>query len=71
MVVGGQRDALAALPAIKTRYPLYRKLRGPQNHVHSCKNLAPTGIQTPKVQPIGRRYTDWANPAPTKRCLRQ
>ena len=30
MEVGGQRHALAALPAGKTRYPLYRRLGGTQ-----------------------------------------
>jgi hypothetical protein len=30
MEVDGQRHALAALPAGKTRYPLYRRLGGPQ-----------------------------------------
>jgi hypothetical protein len=30
MRVGGQRHALAALPPGKTRYPLYRRLGGPQ-----------------------------------------
>ena len=29
--VSGQRHALAALPPVKTRYPLYRRLGGPQN----------------------------------------
>jgi hypothetical protein len=27
------------------------------------KNLAPAGNQTPAVQPVARRYTDWAIPA--------
>ena len=28
--VGGQRHAPATLPPVKTRYPLYRRLGGPQ-----------------------------------------
>jgi hypothetical protein len=28
--VGGQRQALNALPLVKARYPLYRRLGGPQ-----------------------------------------
>jgi len=31
MGVGGQRHAPAALPLGKTRYPLYRRLGGPQS----------------------------------------
>jgi hypothetical protein len=30
MEVGGQRHAQAALPPVKTRYPLYRRLGRPQ-----------------------------------------
>jgi hypothetical protein len=46
--VGGQRHAPAALPPGKTRYPLYRKLGGPQKPVWTCaENLAPTGVRSP------------------------
>ena len=31
--VGGQHHAPAALPPVKTRYPLYRRLGGPQGPV--------------------------------------
>jgi len=30
MGMGGQRHAPTALPPVKTRYPLYRRLDGPQ-----------------------------------------
>jgi len=36
--VGGQRHALAALPPVKTRYPLCRRIGGPQG--------LPTGIRS-------------------------
>ena len=49
--VGGQRHAPAALPPGKTRYPLYRRLGGPQgrsgrhryvyNGINCIKSLAP------------------------------
>jgi hypothetical protein len=32
--VGGQQHAPAALPPAKTRYPLYRRLGGPQEFDH-------------------------------------
>jgi hypothetical protein len=46
--VGGQRHAPAALPPGKTRYPLYRRLGGPQGRSRQVrKTLAPTGIRSP------------------------
>jgi len=48
MGVGGQRHALAAFPPAKTRYPLCRRLGGPQGPVwKGVENLAPSGIQSP------------------------
>ena len=35
------------LPPGKTRYPLYRRLGGPQGRSGRVENLAPTGIRTP------------------------
>jgi hypothetical protein len=46
------------LPPGKTRYPLYRKLGGPQGHVR--KISPPTGFDPRSVQPVVSRYTDWA-----------
>jgi hypothetical protein len=43
--VGGQRHTPPALPQGKTRYPLYRRLGGPQGPVWTGVELAPTGIQ--------------------------
>jgi hypothetical protein len=45
MGVGGQLHASAALPPVKTRYPLYRRLGGPV--WTGAENLAPTGIRSP------------------------
>ena len=48
MRVGGQRHAVAALPPGKTRYPLYRRLGGPQGRSGQVqKILPPTGIRSP------------------------
>jgi len=35
------------LPPGKTRYPLYRRLVGPQGRSGRAENLAPTGIRSP------------------------
>ena len=35
------------LPQVKTRYPLYRRLGGPQGRSGRAENLALTGIQSP------------------------
>jgi len=48
------------LPPGKTRYPLYRRLDGPQGQSGRAENLIPTGIQSQTVQPVVGRYTDWA-----------
>jgi len=54
-----------SLPPVKTRYPLYRRLGGPQGRSGRAENLVPTGIQSRTVQPVVSRYTDWAT-RPTK-----
>jgi hypothetical protein len=46
--VGGQRHAPAALPPGKTRYPLYRRLGGPQGRPGRVRKISPpTGIRSP------------------------
>jgi hypothetical protein len=54
MGVGGQRHAPAALPPEKSRYPLYRRLGGPQGRSGQArKNLTPpTGFDPRTVQPV-------------------
>ena len=48
------------LPPGRTRYPLYRRLGGPQGRSGRAKNLVPTGIRSQTVQPVVSRYTDRA-----------
>jgi hypothetical protein len=42
--MGGQRHVPAALPLRKTRYPLNRKMGGPQGRSGDVENFAHTGI---------------------------
>jgi hypothetical protein len=45
--VGGQRQSPAALPPVKTQYPLYRRLIGPQDRSGRMRKiLSPTGIRS-------------------------
>ena len=62
--VGGQRHSPAALPAGKTRYPLHRRLGGPQGRYGRVRKiLPPPGFDSRTVQPVASRYTDCAIPA--------
>jgi hypothetical protein len=65
MRVGGQFHAPAALPPGKeTRYPLYRKLGGPQGRSGRVRKISPLpGMDPRTVQPVASRYTDYAIPA--------
>ena len=47
------------LPPGKTRYPLYRRLGGPQGRSGGAENLVPTGIRSRTVQPVVSRYNSW------------
>ena len=38
----------------KTRYPLYRRLGGPQGRSGRAENLVPTGILSRTVQPVAQ-----------------
>jgi hypothetical protein len=56
MGVGGQRHAPAALSPGKTRYPLYRRLGGPQGRsVQVRKISSPPGFDSQTVQPVASR----------------
>jgi len=59
------RPGRTLLPG-KTRYPLYRRLGGPQGRSGQVRKISPPpGFHTRNVQPIGSRYTDYAT-RPTK-----
>ena len=61
MGMGGQRHAPAALPPGKTRYPLRRRLGGPQGRSGLVRIISPPpGFDPRTVQPLASRYTDWA-----------
>jgi len=67
MGVGGQRHALAALPPGNTRYPLYRRLGGPQSRSGQVRKISPPpppGLGPWTVQPVASRYTVYDIPAP-------
>jgi hypothetical protein len=59
--VGGQRQAPATLPPEKTRYPLYRRLGGPQSQSGRVRKISPPpGFDPWTVQPVASRYSDYA-----------
>jgi len=50
-----------SLPPWKTRYPLYRRLGGPQGRSGQVRKISPPpGFNPRTVQPVASRYTDWA-----------
>jgi hypothetical protein len=58
-VVGGQRHDPAAVPPGKTRYPLYRRLGGPQSRPGRVRKMSPPPtFGPPTVQPLASRSTD-------------
>ena len=53
MGVCGQRHDPAALPPGKTRYPLYRRLCGPQGRSGRVREISPSPVFDPRtVQPV-------------------
>ena len=59
MGVGGQHHVPAALPPRKTRYPLYRRLGGPQGRSGRVRKMSPPpGFDPWTVQTVASRYTD-------------
>jgi hypothetical protein len=65
MGVGGLRHDPAAFTPGKSRYPLYRRLGGPQGRSGLVRKFPPLpGFDPRTVQPVASRYTDWAIPAP-------
>ena len=58
MGVGDQRHASTALPPGQTRYPLYRRLGGPQGRSGRMQKISsPPGFDPRTVQPVAGRYT--------------
>jgi hypothetical protein len=67
MKVGGQRHAMAALPQGMTRYPLCRRLGGPQGRSGRVLKISLQLVFDPRtVQLVASRYTDYAIPAHTR-----
>jgi len=65
-VVGGQCHAPAALPPRKTRYPLHRRLGGPQGRSGRVRKISrPQGLDPWTFQSVAISHTDWAIPAQT------
>ena len=61
--MGGQRHELTVLLPGKTRYPLYRRLGGPQGWYGLVQKISlPLGFDPQIVQPVVSRYTDRAIP---------
>ena len=59
--VRGQRQAPAFSIPRKTRYPLYRRLGGPQGRSGQVRKISlPPGFDPQTVQPVASRYTDFA-----------
>jgi len=51
------------LPPGKTRYPLYRRLGGPQDRSGRAENLVPTEIRSRTVQPVAQSLYRLSYPA--------
>ena len=51
------------LPPGKIRYPLYRRLGGPQGRSGRAENLVPTGIRFRPVQPVAQSLYRLSYPA--------
>ena len=65
--VCGQHCASTTLLPGKTRYPLYRRLGGPQGLSGQLWKISPPpGFDPRTVQPIASLYTDYAIPAHRK-----
>jgi hypothetical protein len=60
--VCGQRHAPVALSMGKTRYPLHRRLGGPQDWSGSVRKILPSPeLDLRTIQRVASRYTDCAN----------
>ena len=63
---GGEGSASRSgrsLPTGKSRYPLYRRLGGPQGRSGQVREISsPPGFDPRTAQPVASRYTDYAYP---------
>jgi hypothetical protein len=67
--VGGQCHNWSALPPGKTRYPMYRRLGGPQGLSGRVRKISPSpGFGPPTFQLIASRCTEYAIPAHQRPC---
>ena len=58
--VSASRPSLSSPPG-KTRYPLYRRLGGPQGWSGQVQKISPPpGFDPQTFQPVASRYTDYA-----------
>jgi hypothetical protein len=65
MGVGGQRHAPAALLLGMIRYPLYRRLGGPQGRSGWVLEISPPpGFDPRTIQLVASRYTEQLYPSP-------
>ena len=72
MGVGGQRHAPAALEPGITRYPLYRRLGGPQGRSGRVRKISlPPGFDPRTVQLVASRYPGPRFIQNTFRCVEQ
>jgi hypothetical protein len=63
--VDGQRHATAALPPGMTRYPVYRRLGGPQGRSGRVRKISPpTGVRSPDRPARSESLYRLAIPAP-------
>jgi hypothetical protein len=61
--MGGQRHAPVALLPGNTRYPLYRRIGGPQSRSGRIRKISPPPrFDSRTVQPAASRYTAYAPP---------
>ena len=58
-----------SLPPGKTRYPLYRRLGGPQGRSGLVRKISPPpGLDPRTFQPVASRYTGYATRSTTELC---
>jgi hypothetical protein len=67
--VGGQHHAPAALPPGKTRYPVSRRLGGPQGRSERVGNLDSTGIRSPDRPARSQSLYRLSYPAHSFKCM--